>query len=277
MAYKLAFTTCPNDTFSFDAMVNHRLASNGIDWDVHMHDIQQLNEMAIGAEFDVVKISVALYPFIQDDYQILTAGAALGFGCGPLVIAKDAIKKEEIKNKKVVFPGKYTTAHLLFSIWVSEVKEKTFKVFSEIQNEILKGNADAGVIIHESRFTYQEHGLKKIVDLGNYWEELTGYPIPLGCIAVKRNLNESIKKVINQRLSNSVEFAMEKPELSAEYVNSYAQEMDSEVQRQHINLYVNKFSIDLGALGEKAIIKLLNHGAEMGILPSLHQKDIFIK
>ena len=166
---------------------------------------------------------------------------------------------------------------MLFNIWAPDVEETSFKIFSEIQNEVLSGEADAGVIIHENRFTYHENGLSKIIDLGTFWEELTGYPIPLGCIAVKRNLNDTSKKDINLKLSNSVAFALDKPDLSAGYVNKYAQEMDAKVQKQHINLYVNKFSIDLGERGEKAIIKLLNHGAQMGILPLLHQNEIFIK
>ncbi|MBT8196435.1 MAG: 1,4-dihydroxy-6-naphthoate synthase [Bacteroidia bacterium] len=277
MTYKLAFTTCPNDTFSFDAMVNHRLIDNGLDWDLQMHDIEQLNEKAIQTEFDVVKISVALYPFIQDDYQILTAGAALGFGCGPLVIAKEQFEKADLKNKSVLLPGKYTTAHLLFSIFAPEVRNKSFKVFSEIQNDVVSGEVNAGVIIHENRFTYKDIGLHCLQDLGNYWEEKTKLPIPLGCIAVKRSLSDDEKQLINNRLSKSVSMALKNPDLSKAYVSKYAQEMDEDVQRQHIELYVNDFSIDLGERGKEAVLTLLNYGAELGILPALHQKELFIK
>jgi 1,4-dihydroxy-6-naphthoate synthase len=269
-SYTIGFSPCPNDTFIFDAMINNRLPQNE-GWNPHLLDVEALNKNAAVGMYDVTKMSFAAYAFVSDKYQILNAGSALGRGCGPLIISKLPLTLEELTDKTIAIPGARTTANLLMSIFVPECKAKVEMLFSDIEEAVLSGRCDAGLIIHENRFTYQQKGLFKVADLGELWEHKTGLPIPLGCIAVKRNLSEEEKKHIDDLIRNSVEYAFQNPTASKEYIAHHAQEMDPAVQQQHIDLYVNDFSVTLGVDGKNAIQTLFDEGKKSGLLPDVVQ------
>lgn len=257
MNLSIAFSTCPNDTFIFDALVNNRISAGGFNFTKTLADIQELNTMALSGDVDIVKISFALYPLISQNYQMLSAGAALGRGVGPLVISKRKIYPDEIQHATVAIPGTHTTANLLFSLAYPEVKKKRVFLFSDIEEAILDKEIDVGVIIHENRFTYMKKGLRKISDLGDFWETQTKLPIPLGGIAIKRSLPQTIKLMVNQLVKTSVEFALENPKASFDFVRNNAQAMEVEVMQKHIELYVNEFSVNIGEFGKKAVVELL--------------------
>jgi 1,4-dihydroxy-6-naphthoate synthase len=279
MKLKLAFSTCPNDTFIFDALVNGRISKRSeLSFDILLADIQELNEIAIKAEADIVKISFAIYPLVSRNYQLLTSGAALGKGVGPLLISKRKIYPDEIKYTRIAIPGENTTANLLFTLAYPDAMQKQTYLFSTIEEVVLANEADVGVIIHENRFTYQKKGLKKIMDLGEFWVKLSGLPIPLGGIAIKRYLPETVKKEINTLISHSVKFAMDNPSKSINYVQSHAQTMDVEVMQQHIKLYVNNFTQDLKEIGQLAINELFSRAMASGFYKSIDiQNPIFIE
>ena len=268
--YTIGFSPCPNDTFIFDAMIHNRLYENN-SWTPHLLDVEALNKNAAEERFDVTKMSFAAFALVSDKYQILNSGSALGRGCGPLIISKVPLTLEDLKYKTFAIPGARTTANL----FVPECKAKVEMVFSEIEEAVLSGRCDAGLIIHENRFTYQQKGLFKVADLGELWESKTGLPIPLGCIAVKRSLSEEEKNKIDTIIRASVEFAFANPEASKDYIAQHAQEMNSVVQQQHIDLYVNEFSVTLGQDGKKAIETLFNEGFKAGMIPEILE-PIFI-
>lgn len=269
-SYTIGFSPCPNDTFIFDAMINNRLPENDT-WNPHLLDVEALNKNAVVGLYDVTKMSFAAFAYVSDKYQILNAGSALGRGCGPLIISKSPLKLEELKDKTIAIPGVRTTANLMMSIFVPECKVKVEMLFSDIEEAVLSGRCDAGLIIHENRFTYQQKGLFKVADLGELWEQKTGLPIPLGCIAVKRSLSEEEKKHIDDLIRNSVQYAFQNPTASKDYIAHHAQEMDPAVQQQHIDLYVNDFSVTLGVDGKNAIQTLFNEGKKSGLLPDVVQ------
>ena len=250
----------------FDAMVHHKIDTEGLEFRVVMEDVESLNQRAIRNELDISKISFAAYARATENYILLNAGSALGNGVGPLVIARDQFPVSELNGKRTAVPGRNTTADFLFSIFFPGAKDKTVMVFSEIEDAVLTGAVDAGVIIHENRFTYGLKGLKKICDLGELWEKETGEAIPLGGIAVKRNLPEEVKQKVDRVMRRSVEYAFANPGSSHEYVKEHAQEMDEEVRRKHIALYVNEYSIDLGAKGRHAVETLFQKAKDIGIL-----------
>ena len=254
----LGFSPCPNDTFMFDALVNEKIDTNGFSFDVKLSDIEKLNQQAIKGELDITKISFGVYLRIKDTYELLTAGSALGIGVGPLLISKKEFSNPQKEIKTVAIPGKNTTAYFLFKMFYPELNDIKEIIFSDIERAVLEGEVDAGVIIHENRFTYQLKGLKKVSDLGELWENKTGQPIPLGGIAIKRNLDDAIKRNVNALIRKSVEFAFANPEESSEYVAKHAQEMSEEVRKKHIQLYVNNFSIDIGEIGKNAILKFFD-------------------
>lgn len=256
----LGFSPCPNDTFMFDALVNGRIDSGDLSFTVRLEDIETLNRLAIKNELDITKISFGVYTQIQDSYELLTAGSALGIGVGPLFISKKEFLNPQKDIQTVAIPGKNTTAYFLFKMFYPQLSNIKEIIFSDIERAILDNEVDAGVIIHENRFTYELKGLKKISDLGELWENKTGQPIPLGGIAVKRSIDEIIKQKINKLVRASVEYAFSNPNASREYVEINAQEMSEEVRKKHIQLYVNNFSIDIGEIGKNAIIKFF--GAE---------------
>lgn len=254
----LGFSPCPNDTFMFDALVNEKIDTNGFSFDVKLSDIEKLNQQAINGELDITKISFGVYLRIKDTYELLTAGSALGIGVGPLLISKKEFSNPQKEIKTVAIPGKNTTAYFLFKMFYPELNDIREIIFSDIERAVLEGEVDAGVIIHENRFTYQLKALKKVSDLGELWENKTGQPIPLGGIAIKRNLDDAIKRNVNALIRKSVEFAFANPEESSEYVAKHAQEMSEEVRKKHIQLYVNNFSIDIGEIGKNAILKFFD-------------------
>lgn len=278
----LGFSSCPNDTFVFDAMVHHKIDTEGLEFEIVMEDVESLNRRAFEHELDITKISFAAFTRTVGCYELLNAGSALGKGIGPLVVSKmdkgvmnNQISKSSISNLSIAIPGKNTTANFLFSIFFPGAKNKMEMVFSEIEDAVLSGQADAGVIIHENRFTYQQKGLKKIWDLGELWEKETGEPIPLGGIVVKRDLPEVIREKLDRVLQKSVEFALAHPESSRQYVMQHAQDMDEEIRNKHIALYVNKYTIDLGEEGKHAVETLFSKALESGIIQSL-EVNIFI-
>ncbi|CAN5178097.1 1,4-dihydroxy-6-naphthoate synthase [soil metagenome] len=269
MKLTLAFSPCPNDCFIFDAIVHNRIDLEGLEFEMKFGDVETLNKAAFSGEIDITKLSFHAFAYCMDKYVLLDAGSALGKNCGPLLISKKIISEEELRDGEleVAIPGKFTTANFLLGLAYPEITEKEEMVFSEIENAVLKGEVDAGLIIHENRFTYEAKGLKKIIDLGEYWESTTKSPIPLGGIVIKRSLPDDVKQKVNRVLRKSVEFAFENREASLPFVKEHAQEMSEEVMYKHIDLYVNNFSVDLGKEGRKAVLTLFKKAKEKGIIP----------
>lgn len=260
MELTLGFSPCPNDTFIFDAMVNKKIDTKGITFNTRLEDVETLNKLAMQGQLAVTKLSFGVYNKVKDQYELLNSGSALGRGCGPLLIAREAISDENIKDCKIAIPGENTTANLLFSLAFPEAKKKEIMVFSDIENAVLDGRVDAGVIIHENRFTYQLKGLVKIIDLGEYWENTTGSPIPLGGIFIRKDIPDHIKQEVDQIIHNSLQYSYKHYPVLSSYVTEHAQEMDEQVMRQHIDLYVNDFSLGLGEAGRAAVAKLMAVG-----------------
>jgi 1,4-dihydroxy-6-naphthoate synthase len=254
MKLTLGFSPCPNDTFIFDALVHHKIDTEGLEFELVFADVEQLNKWAFQGKLDITKLSYNAFTHCVNDYILLDSGSALGNNCGPLLIKKP--NTILTKESKIAIPGKYTTANMLLSIAFPENQNKVEILFSEIENQVLEGIVDAGLIIHESRFTYKDKGLNKVSDLGEFWETQTGLPIPLGGIVVKNELPFSEQKKIERVLRKSVEYAFKNPNSSADFVKSHSQEMEKEVVNAHIALYVNDYSISLGEKGKNAV-KLL--------------------
>ncbi|MDX9852704.1 MAG: 1,4-dihydroxy-6-naphthoate synthase [Tenuifilaceae bacterium] len=269
MNLSLCFSTCPNDTFMFDALVNKRIDLQGLKFDVALADIEELNKNAIRAIPDITKISINAYGAVSANYQLLSSGSALGRGVGPLVVSKRKIYPDEVRYAKIAIPGVQTTANLLFSLAYPDANDKKVYLFSDIEDVVLSNEVDIGVVIHETRFTYQKRGLIKLTDLGDFLETETGLPIPLGGIAIRRDLSQNVKVLVQQLIAQSVNFAFANPELSTNYVRTYAQEMDVEIMRKHIQLYVNSYSADLGDSGRSAINFLLEKGRSLKFFDQL--------
>ena len=259
MNYTLGFSPCPNDTFIFDALVNNKIDTGAIEFTVLLEDVETLNEMALNHTLDFTKVSYGVLPIILKNYKVLNSGSALGNGVGPLLISKKIISFEQVDECTIAIPGENTTAHLLFSQAFPNAKKKIFKRYNEIEKFVLESDDKSlGVIIHENRFTYYEKGLHKIMDLGNFWEEKTGYPIPLGGIVGKKSIDEDILMKVDALIKQSIEYAFKNYPLITEYVRIHSQEMEPEIMKKHIDLYVNTYSINLGEDGKKAIQKVLN-------------------
>jgi len=259
----LGFSPCPNDTFIFDALVNHKIDTKGYSFNLHLLDVQTLNEWALQGKLPISKISYGVWPLVKNDYHLLNAGGALGKGVGPLLIYKQDFDRHgmtvtpTIENMTVAVPGFNTTALFLFSLAFPNVKNKKFLVFNEIEEAVLSGKVDAGVIIHENRFTYLAKGLSKWIDLGTYFEETFNAPIPLGGIIVRKDMPQDKVTLINSLIKESVEYAFKNSyDVLPDFVKNHAQEMSTEVMRQHIDLYVNNFSVDMGENGKSAIAQL---------------------
>lgn len=261
----------------FCALVNGMIDHGDLQFEPVIEDVESLNKRALNNELDVTKLSMNAYAHVSKEYLILDSGSALGFGNGPLLISKSKIgrSESEINKLKIAIPGKFTTANLLLSIFFPDAENKTEIIFSEIENAVLNEIVDAGLIIHENRFTYRQKGLLKIADMGELWEKETGFPLPLGCIAVKKNSDANLQNEINSLLNKSIRFAFDNPSKVMDYVRTYSQEMDETVMQQHIHLYVNEFSLDLGGNGKKAIKLQLRKGNEAGLLPQI-KNQIFI-
>jgi 1,4-dihydroxy-6-naphthoate synthase len=288
--FTLGFSPCPNDTFIFDALVNQKIDTGGIEFEVVLEDVQTLNNWAKEGKLDISKISYGVLPLLLDKYSVLKSGGALGKGVGPLLIgphpaspkgggAETPERLAQLVNESIIaIPGENTTAHFLFSQAFPAAKNKRFMRFDEIEDWVLHsgskhkkhedqnalplgeglGGAGLGVIIHENRFTYQQKGLHKWLDLGEYWEESTGFPIPLGGIVIKKSIETETQKTIDQLIRKSLEYAFENYPRLTDYVKMHSQEMSEDVMRQHINLYVNDFSLDMGETGRAAVCKLLD-------------------
>jgi 1,4-dihydroxy-6-naphthoate synthase len=259
MHFTLGFSPCPNDTFIFDALVNQKIDTEGMTFDVQLEDVQTLNEWAKSEKLNISKISYGVLPIVQQNYSLLNSGGALGKGVGPLLISMKPLDDlQSVNDMKIAVPGINTTAHLLFSMAFPNAKNKEFLVFYEIESAVLSGAVDAGVIIHENRFTYLDKGLVKLMDLGAYWEEKLDCPIPLGGIIMQNKFNQATQLKVESLIRRSVEYAFENYPMITDYVRCHAQEMSETVMRQHIDLYVNNFSIELGIEGRKAVDTLLD-------------------
>jgi len=266
ISIKIAISPCPNDTFMFWAMLHRQTDAFGMNFSVDMRDIEQLNRAATEQEFDVVKISYAHYPKVSQAYQLLTAGSALGFGNGPLLVSRRKVYPDEIPHLRIAIPGVYTTANMLLTIAYPTATNKKEYLFSDIEEVILSDEADAGLLIHETRFTYQRKGLHKILDLGEYWENTYSMPLPLGGIAVRRDLSQDKKQKLNLALSESIKYAMQNTDLPEHFVKRHAKAMDIDVCRKHISLYVNDFSVDLGDKGKQAVAVFFEKGLFSNIM-----------
>lgn len=283
MKLSLGFSPCPNDTFIFDAMIHNKVDTEGLSFEVSYEDVETLNQKAFKAELDITKLSYHAYAYLPQNYVLLHAGSALGFGVGPLLICNDdklaGMSSEDLRKiageLKVGIPGKYTTANFLLNLAFPEAQNKVELKFFEIEPSLLNQEIDLGVIIHENRFTYQDKGLKKIMDLGEYWENLTHCPIPLGGIMIKRELPEDIKQKVNRIIRRSVNYAFENPESGMNFICSHAQEMSNDVIKKHIELYVNKYSVDLGEEGRRAVEIFFEHAQKGGLIPEVKQ-NLFI-
>src|SRR5688500_4596526 len=271
MNLSLAFSPCPNDCFMFDAIVNRRIDLEGLEFSIRLADIEALNMAAFAGEVDVTKLSFHAYAYCADQYVLLDAGSALGRNCGPLLISKRPISIDEAAAGilRIAIPGKYTTANLLCGLAFPRAQDKTELLFSDIETAVLDGRYDAGLIIHENRFTYEEKGLRKIIDLGEFWERETGAPIPLGGIVVRRSQPDDVKARVNRVMRRSVEYAFAHPQASLPFVRAHAQEMSEEVMYRHIDLYVNDYSLDLGVTGKRAIGTLFDRARAAGIVPAV--------
>jgi 1,4-dihydroxy-6-naphthoate synthase len=275
MKLSLGFSTCPNDTFIFDAMVHQKVDTEGLEFEPVLADVEELNRNAFAGKIDITKLSYHAFAYVAENYNLLTSGSALGYKNGPLLISKRKIYNDEVTGLKVAIPGKYTTANLLFSIVFPSVNQKKEYLFSDIEEAILDGEVDAGVIIHENRFTFEKRGLKKIIDLGEDWEEKTKNPIPLGGIVINRKFDVQLQQKVNRVMKRSVEFALANPGSGYRFVKNYAQELNDDVIQKHIGLYVNNFTLDLGEKGKNAVKTLLKRAADENIIKYV-EHDIFV-
>lgn len=256
MTLSLGFSPCPNDTFIFDALVNGKIDTEGLEFSPVLEDVQTLNDWACTAKLDITKLSFPALFNNQSSYAILSSGSALGKGVGPLLIAREAAGEQQVEASLIAIPGENTTANFLLSYAFPSAKQKVVKLFSSIEDAVLNGVVDMGVIIHENRFTYKQKGLHKVCDLGDVWETREGMPIPLGCIAAKRSLPDNLKQTIDRLIKKSLAYAFQHYPALPDYVWQHAQAMEEEVMRKHIDLYVNNFSLDLGKEGKAAVEKL---------------------
>jgi 1,4-dihydroxy-6-naphthoate synthase len=272
MKLKLGFSPCPNDTFIFDAMVHGRIDTEGLEFDYFLADVEELNKRAFAAEVDITKISYHAYAYAAKEYLILDSGGAIGYHNGPLLISKYKFNGSSLAGKKIAIPGRFTTANLLFSIaWPDAINKKEY-IFSDIERALLDEEVDAGLIIHETRFTYYKKGFHRIADMGEYWEKLTKMPIPLGAIVIRRSIPEEISMKVNRVIRRSLEYAYKDAFASFDFVSSNAREMDSTVMNKHIKLYVNEFTINLGEKGKIAVNELFRLASEKKIIPSLPER-----
>jgi len=277
--FTLGFSPCPNDTFIFDALVSKKINTGDFRFNVRLEDVETLNELAKNQVLDFTKISYGVLPLITKNYKVLNSGGALGKGVGPLLISKKPVDFNDVEKYTIAIPGENTTAHLLFSLAFPNAKQKVFKRYDEIESSVKNAEDVLGVIIHENRFTYMDRGLYKIIDLGNFWEEQTSFPIPLGGIVGKRSLDENILMQVDALIKESMEYAFEHYPFISDYVKEHSQEMEERVMRKHIDLYVNKYSINLGDDGRKAVQKFMEiyrntrRNADQAMLSD---KDLFI-
>jgi len=274
MKLTLGYSPCPNDCFIFDAMVHGKIDTEGLEFDVVMEDVEALNQRALKSELDITKLSFHAFLYVQENYILLRSGSALGFNCGPLLIQNSKFKIQNLDDARIAIPGKNTTANFLLSLAYPNAKNKTEVLFSDIEQGVLDGKYDAGLIIHESRFTYEQKGLKKIIDLGEFWESLIHAPIPLGGIVARRSFDNDLLQKTNRVIRKSVEYAFANTPDVMPYVKAHAQEMSEEVMKKHIDLYVNEFSIDLGIKGKESVGILFKKALEQKLISKIAEPII---
>ena len=277
MKLTIGFSPCPNDTFIFDALVNKKIDTEGIEFEALLEDVQTLNKWALEKKLEVSKISYGVLPLVLDNYTLLNSGGALGKGVGPLLISKNQVSDiaTEISKMSIAIPGENTTAHLLFSYAFPAARNKKFMVFHEIEKAVLDGKVDIGVIIHENRFTYMDKGLVKLMDLGKFWEQSTGNAIPLGGIIIDRKIDTQIQKKVDELIRKSLEYSFANYPVISSYVAKHSQEMSEDIMKKHIDLYVNDFSISLGDEGRIAVHTLLDVYSKMKGLQK-HFTNVFV-
>lgn len=276
MKLSIGFSPCPNDTFIFGALVHGLIDTEGLSFEVVMEDVEALNKRAFAGTLDITKLSYHAFAHLTQHYQLLNAGSALGNNCGPLLVAKKPMSSEEIEAARIAIPGKMTTANFLLGLAFPKANNRVETLFSSIEEAVLKDSCEAGLIIHENRFTYEQKGLIKLMDLGEYWEETTQLPIPLGGIVVRNTLSTELQQKVDRVVRKSIEFAYQYPEKVMPYIRLHAQAMEDQVMQAHIALYVNQFSLDLGEIGRKAVTKLFDLANEKGVL-SISEKNFFVE
>jgi 1,4-dihydroxy-6-naphthoate synthase len=263
----LGYSPCPNDTFIFYALAHGRIDAGGLLFEERLEDVETLNRMAFESSLDVTKISYNAFGNLRDEYCLLRAGGAIGRGCGPLVVAREKVTMDELRGRRIAIPGRNTTAFLLLQLFNPEFRENAVVMpFHEVMEAVREGDVDAGLIIHESRFTYPEYGLKQIVDLGEWWEGETGHPIPLGCIIARRSLGTDLTRAVDRIIGESVRYAFGHRDETNEYIKAHSHELKDDVINEHINLYVNEYTVDMGDDGVQAVQKLFGMAEDRGIV-----------
>jgi len=263
----LGYSPCPNDTFIFNGLANGLVHLPDHEVRPQLHDVETLNRMALDSALDVSKLSFFAWLRVKDRYRLLSSGGALGFGCGPVVVALRKLTQADMAACRIVLPGEWTTAHLLFRMWAPQAGDRFFVPYDRIFETLTSGQADCGVIIHESRFTYQQSGFRQVVDLGAWWEASTGMPVPLGCIAAHSRIDKDLADQVDQAIYRSIVLAREDPRAALPYIRAHAQEMTTEVLDAHIHTFVNEFSLDLGTRGRAAVATLEEKARQTGIIP----------
>lgn len=263
----VAISPCPNDTFIFHALASGRLSLKKRAFSFVFEDVETLNRAALSGQYDVTKLSFHAFLLVRDRYQLLRTGAALGHGCGPILVSKHPITDDELDKRHILVPGELTTAHLLLQLYRPTITNKQFVRYDKIIPMLLQEEADAGVIIHEDRFVFEEMGLRQVVDLGAFWEEKTSAPIPLGCMAVRRDLAPFIAAELDSLIRQSIEMARTDISQALPFIRTHAQQMDADVLEKHIATFVNDQSLDLGVAGERAVAALENLAQKAGIVP----------
>lgn len=275
MTLTLGFSSCPNDTFIFDAMLHGKIDTEGLRFEPVIADVEALNRRAFAGDIDITKLSYHAFAYLTERYALLDAGSALGNNCGPLLVAREPLDEPAIEKGPIAIPGKMTTANFLLSLACPAARNKVETLFSEIEEAVSRGDVAAGLIIHENRFTYAQKGLVKLMDLGEYWERTTGLPIPLGGIVLRRELDPELQRAVNRVMRRSVEYAFAQPEAVMPFVRAHAQSMDDAVMQAHISLYVTHFTADLGTLGRQAVAQMFRIAREKQIIPD-YNTDFFI-
>ena len=264
----LGYSPCPNDTFIFYALVHGQINGRGLTFRETLLDVETLNQKALNSDLDITKVSFHAYGFLRENYRLLGAGGAMGRGCGPLVVANKGLSMDDLRGKKIAIPGRLTTAHLLLELYDPALAGNEVAMpFDRIMEAVREGSVDAGLIIHESRFTYRGYGLSEVIDLGSWWEQETGLPIPLGCIIAREALGKELSDIVEELVRTSIEYALKHSEQTKGYIRAHSQEMRDEVVEEHIRLYVNDYSLEWGDDGMSAIEELLRRAEARGIIP----------
>ena len=271
----IGFSPCPNDTFIFDAMIHGKIDTEGLRFEAFLGDVEALNQMAFRGELAVTKLSYHAFAHLTNQYVLLNAGSALGNNCGPLLVARSAMSPEAVEKARIAIPGAMTTANFLLGLAYPKANNKVETLFSDIEDAVTSGACDAGLIIHENRFTYEQKGLVKLMDLGEFWEQSTGLPIPLGGIAARRDLPPETLQAIDRVMRRSVAYAFEHTPEVMPYVRAHAQAMDDAVMQAHIDLYVTDYTLDLGEKGRAAVRQMFRMALEKGLIPA-YRSDLFV-